>query len=190
MRPLVLVDVDGVLNAVGPPDDAWPDWQRGMAVATGRAWPIRWSPSVVTAVRGWLANADVRWLTTWGHDANGGLHALLGLPRLPVAGTPAGPAAGARDVTADVALSALTPAAPDELTGQWWKFDVVRLLVQAQPARRLVWLDDDLAHTDEVRAWTRAHADCLLIAPDPGSGLLSAHLRAVQRFLDQPPARS
>ncbi|HEU0103973.1 MAG TPA: hypothetical protein VFR07_16780 [Mycobacteriales bacterium] len=192
MRPLVLVDVDGVLNALGPPDSSWPDWQRGSATALGRSWPIRWSPSVVAAVRSWIDQADVRWLTTWGHDANGGLHTLLGLPELPVAGTHAdvaAPGAGAAPGAADAgqpALAGVTPAAPDELSGRWWKFDIVRLLLQAEPARRLVWLDDDLARSEPVRAWTRAHTDCLLIAPDPRTGLVGPHLRSVERFLAAP----
>ena len=188
--PLVLVDVDGVLNAIGPPDDAWPDWQRGSATALGRSWPLRWSPSVTAAVQSWRDRADVRWLTTWGHDANAGLHALLGLPELPVAGTHAdvaAPPTGEPDDLGRSALAGVTPAAPDELTGRWWKFDVVRLLLRAEPGRRLVWLDDDLARSEPVRAWTRAATDCLLIAPDPRTGLVAAHLRAVDRFLGAPP---
>ena len=57
--PLVLLDVDGVLNALGPADGSWPDWRAGRATATGRSWPIRWSPSVVEAVRRWQGSADV-----------------------------------------------------------------------------------------------------------------------------------
>ena len=91
MRPLVLLDVDGVLNALGPPDGSWDDWRYGSAAALGRDWPIRFSPTVVAAVRGWTETADVNWLTTWGHEANTGLGDLLGLAELPVAGTPDGP---------------------------------------------------------------------------------------------------
>ncbi len=192
MRPLVLLDVDGVLNALGPADASWPDWQRGTARAGGRAWPVRWSPSVVRAVLDWRDVADVQWLTTWGHDANAGLHTLLGLPELPVAGTHDEPgrdpqAQGSPD-TDEPALAAVTPAAPDELTGRWWKFDVVRRVVAAAPERRVVWLDDDLSAVAEVRAWTRAHVDCLLVAPDPRTGLVEPQLRSVERFLRASPA--
>ena len=192
MTPLVLLDVDGVLNALGPSDDSWHDWERGSAVAAGRTWPVRWSPSVVAAVRSWQDVADVQWLTTWGEDANAGLHALLGLPELPVAGTAQEPAApepvqGA-PATDEPALAAVTPAAPDPLSGRWWKFDVVRRLVSAQPERRVVWIDDDLVAVQDVRAWTRAHADCLLVAPDPRTGLVAPQLRSVERFLRGPDA--
>ena len=187
-QPLVLLDVDGVLNAIGG-TGAWPDWRRGFATAEGRQFPITWSPSVVAAVRSWQELADVQWLTTWGHDANASLRHLLSLPELPVAGTydtagddgaQTGP--GGTDAAAG-AHAAVTPAAPDELTGRWWKFDVVRRLVRADPGRRLVWIDDDLAGQDSIRAWMSREATCLLVAPPPRSGLTAAHLRAVAEFL-------
>lgn len=188
VRPLVLLDVDGVLNAVtASPDPAvWPDWQVGSAVAGGRAWPLHWSPSVVAAVRGWLDVADVHWLTTWGHDANDGLRELFGLPELPVAGTHPGtshvgspdPLPGAPGAHAQVA-----PAAPDALTGRWWKFDVVREIVRADPSRRLVWVDDDLSAEDDVRAWMRRESRSLLVAPHPRTGLTSTEVEAVNRYL-------
>ncbi len=183
MRPLVLLDVDGVLNALGPADGAWPDWEVGAASALGRDWPIRWSPSVVSAVRSWRDTADVQWLTTWGAEANGSLRQVLGLPELPVAGTADEPPPATPPPSgAASALAAVTPAAPAP-TGRWWKFDVVRRLVTADPLRPLVWLDDDLVAVDEIRAWTRARARCLLIAPEPRRGLVQPHLDAVRRFL-------
>ena len=186
-RPLVLLDVDGVLNAVPlwGGSDAWPDWRRGSATAEGREFPITWSPTVVDAVRSWQDRAEVRWLTTWGHSANSSLRHLLDLPELPVAGTyddvdgdPGDP-----DATGPTHAS-VAPAAPDRLTGRWWKFDVVRRLVRSEPGRPVVWLDDDLAGQSSVREWMHVHTDCLLVAPDPGSGLTADHLAAIGEFLD------
>ena len=188
MRPLVLLDVDGVLNAVTnrPDPRVWPDWQRGRAAADGRQWPIVWSPSVVAAVREWLAVGDVHWLTTWGHHANDGLRALLDLPELPVAGTwadaNAPEPAGSPDDGA-VAHAAVAPAAPDELTGRWWKFDVVRGLVRAEPTRPLVWIDDDLAGQREVRQWMERESRCLLVAPTMGTGMRPDDVTLVREFL-------
>jgi hypothetical protein len=186
-RPLVLLDVDGVLNAVPlwGGSDAWPDWRTGRAAAEGREFPITWSPTVVQAVRAWRERADVQWLTTWGHSANSSLRHLLELPELPVAGTydDEDRAAGDPDATGPT-HAAVAPAAPDRLTGRWWKFDVVRRLVRSEPGRPLVWLDDDLAGQSDVRAWMRAETDCLLVAPDPASGLTAGQLAAVEDFLD------
>ncbi|MCW2707221.1 MAG: hypothetical protein JWM22_1063, partial [Frankiales bacterium] len=70
MRPLILLDVDGVLNILSD-DDAPASWdlvRKGRATAEGSSYPITWAPDVVEAIKGWLdAGADVQWLTTWGH---------------------------------------------------------------------------------------------------------------------------
>ncbi len=185
-RPLVLLDVDGVLNAVPyfGRSEAWSDWQVGEAAAAGSRFRITWSPSVVDAVLSWREVAEVQWLTTWGRDANASLRHLVGLPELPVAGTHDEVVAppGTGDPEAGT-LAALTPAAPDPLTGRWWKFDVVRRLVHDDPDRRLVWIDDDLARQEDIRAWMRREAQCLLVAPEPSSGLTPAHLESVDIFL-------
>ena len=194
MRPLLLLDVDGVLNAVtAAPDPAvWPDWAQGTASAAGRTWPIHWSPSVVAAVLRWREAADVQWLTTWGHEANAGLRELLGLPELPVAGTHADadfpPDPGEPDPLLPGALAGVTPAAPDELTGRWWKFDLVRRLVRSDPSRTLVWVDDDLAGQAEVRAWMERESRSLLVVPSPRTGLSPDDLAAVDAFLQAPGA--
>lgn len=183
-RPLVLLDVDGVLNALdaGP---AWHDWQVGDAVADGRTYRIRWSPSVVSRVLRWTEVAQVQWLTTWGHDANRSLRHLLTMPELPVAGTHGGGAERqARDGSA-AAHADLAPAAPDPLLGRWWKFDVVQRLVGADPQRLLVWIDDDLLGAADMAAWTSEHARSLLVVPDPMSGLILDDLDAVDVYLDR-----
>ena len=184
--PLVLLDVDGVLNAVplrGRPR-AWDDWQAGHAVADGNRFPILWSPTVIAAVLSWRDVAEVQWLTTWGYDANRSLRHLVGLPELTVAGTyDAVPGAGRPDEGA--AHAAVAPAAPDPLTGRWWKFDVVRALVAADPGRRLVWVDDDLAGEHDIRAWMERETDCLLVAPELTSGLVAADLEQVSTFLSR-----
>lgn len=183
LRTLVLVDVDGVLNALGPPVPG-AQWQTGRAVAEGRAYPIRWAPEVVERVLAWTDVADVQWLTTWGHDANASLRHLLVMPELPVAGTHD----GAGDDGSPLAVTshaAVAPAAPDALTGRWWKLDVVRRIVRADPDRPLVWLDDDLYGQDVVREWMEEHACALLLAPDPRTGLDQADLREVDAFLHE-----
>jgi hypothetical protein len=175
--------VDGVLNALAE-SRAWDDWQVGTAVADGRAFRIRWSPSVVSRVLRWTEVAEVQWLTTWGHDANASLRHLLLMPQLPVAGTHGGEIATAGSVPSPSGShSDVAPAAPDALTGRWWKFDVVRRLVRSDPERPLVWIDDDLFGAADMAEWTSAHAPSLLVAPDPMSGLTADDLDAVDAFL-------
>lgn len=193
--PLWLLDVDGVLNAVAPTSEGrdWPRWQRGFARTDGRrrAWPISWSPDVISQLLAWRAarRVEVAWLTTWGYDANDELAELLGLPQLPVAGAPPSrvvASAGWADSTASTHAEMAGADAADPLTGRWWKFDVVRRLHAADPLRPLIWTDDDLAFEPEVMAWMRAHTRSLLIAPDPMRGLIPQHLRAIDRYLQVP----
>lgn len=189
MTPLLLLDVDGVLNAVSrrPPTHVWPQWRQGEAVANGRTWSILFAPQVIEAVLAWTRLAEVHWLTTWGHDANTSLRHLVELPELPVAGAPPGWTGSYADdnVSAEVSGShaEVSAAAADPLTGHWWKFDVVRALVAQEPSRPLVWIDDDLRHEREVQDWMRARSDCLLVAPQTATGLTAVEVEQVQAYL-------
>lgn len=92
MIPLLLLDVDGVLNAFGGDARdlaAWAEWSAGWATADGRSWHIAFAPAVVSRLVSWQHEGlfELQWLTTWGHDANGELRELLGMPRADVAGT-------------------------------------------------------------------------------------------------------
>jgi len=87
--PLLLLDVDGVLNVLFGTSGTWRRWETGRATAEGRAWPIRWSPDVLQRLCAW-------------HDG-------------------------------DAVELQLAPAAPDPLSGRWWKYDVVRRLVDEHP---------------------------------------------------------
>jgi hypothetical protein len=184
-RPLVLLDVDGVLNLLG--DDAPGGWEvvcSGWATAEGTSYPITWAPEVLDAVRGWIADGvEVQWLTTWGHDANTSLRHLLDLPELPVAGTYGSPPAaesGGR-AHADVA-----PAAPDPLTGQWWKYDVVQRILDEQPERTLIWIDDELRHDDRFRRWADEHPRVHAIGPQALLGLTAQDLATIAELLRLP----
>jgi hypothetical protein len=190
--PLWLLDVDGVLNAVTrrPDPSVWPDWAHGYATAEGRRWPITFSPTVMRTIARLheTGAAEARWLTTWEDAANGELAALLELPALEVAGRRASTGVrgwqrfgGAASVSTHA--EAAGAAARDELTGRWWKFDAVRALVADDPERPLVWTDDDLVLFDGAQAWLREHADVLLLAPAPETGLTAPDLRAVEEFV-------
>jgi hypothetical protein len=185
MRPLILLDVDGVLNILSD-DDAPASWdlvRKGRATAEGSSYPITWAPDVVEAIKGWLdAGADVQWLTTWGHDANRSLRELLGLPELPVAGTYDHEPAGVPDDDGP-SHAAVAPAAPDPLTGQWWKYDVVQRILREQPKRTVIWIDDELLRAQEFRRWADEHPHVHAIGPDGDLGLTADDLAAVEELL-------
>ncbi len=188
--PLLLLDVDGVLNALS--DGAahpgtWPRWERGRATADGTAWPIRWAPDVVERLRTWHEQGalELQWLTTWGHEANLELRRLLDLPELVVAGTydEADRRPGAPE-DAGAAHASVAPAAPDPLSGRWWKYDVVQRVLREHPGRRVVWVDDEL-HDPRLsfRRWADEHPDVVPVGPDPRTGLSPDDLETVARAL-------
>ncbi len=185
---LLLLDVDGVLNALARPLPADLTWRTGRATAHGRSFEIAWAPEVVARLVALHTSDEVelRWLTTWGHDANTSLRQLLEMPELTVAGTYQDAYDPASDGDPDAqpgSLAAVTPAARDGLTGRWWKFDVVTSLLVGEPGRRLVWLDDDLAGEADLARWTRLQTDALTLAPEPTTGLTAADLDGVEAFV-------
>lgn len=77
-RPLLLLDVDGVLNPLAnrPPPGFFVQWIDGYEVA------------ISDRHRQWLSELaqsfELRWATTWEDSANESIGPLLGLPELPV----------------------------------------------------------------------------------------------------------
>jgi hypothetical protein len=182
-RPLILLDVDGVLNILSRDASPWDAVRSGWAIAEGNRYRITWSPEVIDTIKRWLAEGvEIQWLTTWGHDANNSLRHLLGLPELPVAGTydqdPTGSPETAGDSHASVA-----PAAPDPLTGQWWKYDVACRIVKEQPDRTLIWVDDELRRALRFRRWAEEHPRVHPVGPDCDVGLVPADLEAIEALL-------
>jgi hypothetical protein len=187
MRPLLLLDVDGVLNILG--DDTQPSWDvimTGRAVADGMAYTITWSPEVIQAVLDWIdQGVEVQWLTTWGHDANTSMRHLIGMPELPVAGTYDENWAGAVESASTRSHAEMAPAAPDPLTGAWWKYDVVKRLLDEHPDRLLVWIDDELFRPTRFRRWAEAHERVYPTGPDGDLGLTQENLDEIEAGLSE-----
>lgn len=183
--PLLLLDVDGVLNALGADPDAWRSYRTGSAVADGRSWPIRWAPDAVARLRSWheQGRVELQWLTTWGHDANRSLRHLLELPELAVAGTYDEGDAGAREVASTSAHAAHAPSAPDPLTGRWWKYDVVRRVQREHPERLVLWVDDELHRPSAFLGWAREQQRLVPCGPGPSVGLTPADLDGLEAQL-------
>lgn len=77
-RPLLYLDVDGVLNPLAPSDPA-----RFVRHETGGP-AVRLFPEHGEWLRELSARYELVWATTWEHLANEHLGPLLGLPELPV----------------------------------------------------------------------------------------------------------
>jgi hypothetical protein len=105
------------------------------------------------------------------------------LPDLAVAGErPAAPASQ-RD-SAGPAARSHGHAVGDR--GGWWKLAAVEAVVAAEPARQIIWTDDELRfHLRAARAVV-GHTRHLLLSPSPTIGLTPRLLRELTEFCGDP----
>jgi len=165
--PILLLDVDGVLNAarLDLPDG----WQRG----TFNGFVLSWDPTVTARLRELheSGRVEIQWLTTWTTNADRLLAEPMGLPR-------------------GLKTHAPTGMAPTGFLGPlggrsgWWKLVAAREVAEAEPDRRIVWIDDDLAAqaTDTVE-WLSAHTQILVVAPELFGGLTHQQLDEIEAWL-------
>jgi hypothetical protein len=146
-KPLLYVDVDGVISLYGFDMDARP---------AGGYEPVDGIPHYLSAAAGEHLRAlagdfELVWCTGWEEKANEYLPAALDLP---------GP------------LPFLTfDGAPGALP-RHWKLDAIERHAGAD--RALAWIDDDHAGCDE---WAAARpGPTLLVTADPAGGITAAHV--------------
>ena len=166
-RPILLLDVDGILNAPRRelPEGRERGWFNGFLLS--------WDPIVTARLRELheSGRVEIQWLTTWATDADRLLAEPMGLPR------------GLRTYTrADVAptgfLGALRGASG------WWKLAAAQEAAAAEPDRRIVWIDDDLAEqAADTGDWLAANPHVLVIAPELFVGLTHEQLDVIEAWL-------
>ena len=165
--PILLLDVDGVLNA--PRFDLPDGWERGRF----NGFVLSWDPTVTARLRAWheAGRVEIQWLTTWAGDADRLLAEPMGLPR--------GLRVHERDGVAPTGY-----AGPGGGASGWWKLAAAREVANAEPDRRIVWIDDDLADlAPDADEWLAAHEHVLVIAPTTLVGLTHEQLDRVESWL-------
>jgi HAD domain in Swiss Army Knife RNA repair proteins len=165
--PILLLDVDGVLNATA--FDLPEGWSRG----TFNGFVLSWDPTITARLRELheSGRVEIQWLTTWTTDADRLLAEPMGLPR---------------GLKAHAAADAAPTGFAGSLGGRagWWKLAVAREAAEAEPDRRIVWIDDDLAHqAADTGDWLAANPHVLVVAPDLSRGLTHDELDAVEEWL-------
>jgi hypothetical protein len=150
-RPLLLLDVDGVLNPYAALD--CPDGYTEFAFFAGEE-PVR----LCDRHAEWLADLagafDLAWATGWGPQANVLLAPFLGLPELPVITFPPAPFLPKEKVPAIASFADGRPAVwiDDMLTPEAYAWADDRadptLLISADPAEGLV-----RSMVDEALSW-------------------------------------
>ncbi|SFE51137.1 HAD domain-containing protein [Blastococcus tunisiensis] len=166
--PVLLLDVDGVLNALHPELPA--NWRRG----TFNGYVLSWDPSVTARLREWheSGRVELQWLTTWTERADQLLAGPMGLPR--------GLRTHSRDGVASTGYAGRWGGAAG-----WWKLAAARAVAEAEPGRRIVWIDDDLAdQAADTSEWLAASGQVLVVAPDVFTGLTHEELDRVAAWLD------
>lgn len=175
-KPILLLDVDGVLNAYTfkVPIHAWPEGQWVLTTGTS-SWPgddrvfkIKAAQPVLDFISDLhhSGQVEIRWHTTWQHDAQV-LAKTLGLPHFEVVQAPE-----------------FHQYQHGENDG-WWKYPAT--LRAAGEGRPLIWIDDDTAHhwhlSGSERQAIEELTSTLIISPTDTDGLIQADLDAIADFI-------
>lgn len=159
LPPILLLDVDGVLNAMRPP---WDDTDRTKC----HGLTIRWAPAAVARLRA-LHNTglvEARWCTTW-----------CGFPDQ---------LADLQDV---LELKLVSAFGKRPASKTWGDLKVEAAIAVLAEGRRLVWVDD--GEVDAGRrlfpavAAGEAAGRALLVQPESLYGLTAEHLDEIEVFV-------
>jgi HAD domain in Swiss Army Knife RNA repair proteins len=160
-KPLLLVDIDGVVSLFGfPPDDR----PAGSFHAIDGIFHFLSSSAAAHLLR--LATSfDLAWCSGWEEKANEYLPHLLGLPP---------------------SLPFLSFARSPGRAHAHWKLDAIN---DYAGTRALAWIDD--AFNDACHAWAQARAaPTLLVQTNPAIGLTSKETELLQAWASTSPAHT
>jgi hypothetical protein len=153
-KPLLLIDVDGVISLFGF-DPSEPPAGR-FEMVDGIAHFL--SASAGEHMRELAGSFELVWCTGWEEKANEYLPLALGLPEA-------------------LALVSFDPC--DRPASAHWK--VAGIESGIDPSRPLAWVDD--AHDERCHAWAGAReAPTLLVSTDPAVGLTARHVEELLRW--------
>ena len=163
-KPLLYVDVDGVLNPSSPSDRFLEHEVEGLTV--------RLSPEHGEWLKELAERYDLVWATTWEHLANEHLGPLLGLPKLPVV---------------EFSTYRRRDDDPKFRVIQLFETNKWAPILRHANGRRFAWIDDVIPLTIRRRAWL--HRGILLIRTDPAEGLTRHHVERLSPGDDTRPSR-
>ena len=157
-KPLLLVDIDGVISLWGFPMDVRPPG----AFAVIQGLPHFLSTRAAEHLLDLAGAFELAWCSGWEERADEHLPALLGLPR------------GLPHLSFDATRAAVSARAH-------WKLAAID--AYAGPERPLAWIDD--AFNDACHAWAAQRgAPTLLVQTEPATGLVDAHAARLRAWAD------
>ncbi|GLZ14551.1 hypothetical protein Acsp04_47860 [Actinomadura sp. NBRC 104425] len=158
--PLVLLDVDGVLNPLERPSRDYRGHRCSPHGVTYRLWlSSRHGPMLRDLAR--ATGAELAWASYWCDAANDWISPRVGLPDLPFVPIPPFPGAG------------------DGVTLGSWKARHVARWAEGRP---FVWFEDEPDAADSVAAEPGV-GEHLLVAVDPRRGLCEEHIDRARDWL-------
>ncbi|GAA4533123.1 MULTISPECIES: HAD domain-containing protein [Nonomuraea] len=160
MKPLLLLDVDGVLNPTGRPS---PDFRRYRCTIGSTVYTVHLNQRHGTRLMELAleTGSELVWATTWEQHANEWIAPRLGLPPLPV-----------------------IEMAPGENGSRHGEMFKTRHVAEYVGDRPFVWFDDQVYQEDEDYLRARQGLGEFLLVHVPGRvGLTSRHLAAAREWL-------
>lgn len=181
-QPVLLLDIDGVVNAMSKqaPTHVWPKgvWNRAPIHNEGIDYPFLWSTPVVEWLTGLHESGDVeiRWHTTWQRDALR-VGEVLGLPEFRVQDCPEWDKYQANG--SELASELVRACMPG-----WWKYPAAERVVTDE-GRRLIWIDDDIDYQIGRRARDLLKSIYMLrlVCPAMGTGIIPRHMKTVDEAI-------
>ena len=166
--PLVLLDFDGVFNALGilMGMSSWDDGRNHHATMPSGTHGFSYSPTVAAFFTDNSHRAEFLWLSTWVEE------------------TPAYGEAMEMPAFGWIGIDDLS----DEPSAPWWKFTRIQELAEANQNRRILWIDDEIpAHPqDPISIWLQENNHQVEhIRPDDLHGLQQGELDRIADFLNQ-----
>jgi HAD domain in Swiss Army Knife RNA repair proteins len=159
-KPLILLDVDGVLNPITA-TFAGLDWKfepEFFSDAESGRFKLLLSRQMARALTD--LNCEIQWLTTWIYDQdhanpNMGKHFgwWLKIPEI-------------------------------DRSAKHWKYDTVRRTLESHSDRKIIWIDDEGVDFIEIFGDLPNSHNLLVISPDLQIGLTKEDINTIQKFIE------
>jgi hypothetical protein len=166
MKPTIIIDFDGVFNAVNDDMDElkniFPDFRYTEVIAKdGHTIPVRVSDTLIQFFNDLSERANIIWLTTHKQDTET-FPEFLGFKTFPWLAEPS-------NISASV----------------WWKLEVIKELPRDVPT---LWIDDDIPLNNPSSpdyTWIRRnkHRWLQTIAPNNKTGITPDYLSTITQFV-------